>query len=97
MAPRPALQQGAYHMQHLQAAAMAQQPGISPPKMPLQFNAAHQMQDPQLLHQQGQMGITVEELTFHGMPMNQNQTRGETEAVVVCAEGRDGSLCSLAH
>jgi hypothetical protein len=29
------------------------------------------------------------------MPMNQNQNTGETEAVVVCVEGRDGSLCSL--
>ncbi|KAG6784909.1 hypothetical protein POTOM_010622 [Populus tomentosa] len=60
MAPHPALQQGTYYMQHPQAAAMAQQPGIFPPKMPLQFNAVHQMQDPQLLHQQamqGQMGI----------------------------------------
>ena len=57
MAPHPALQQGAYHMQHLQAAAMDQKPGISPPKMPLQFNAVHQMQDPQLLHQQGRMGM----------------------------------------
>ncbi|KAG6786912.1 hypothetical protein POTOM_008532 [Populus tomentosa] len=60
MAPHPAMQQGTYYIQHPQAAAMAQQPGIFPPKMPLQFNAVHQMQDPQLLHQQamqGQMGI----------------------------------------
>uniref|UniRef100_A0A6M2F8V7 SS18 N-terminal domain-containing protein n=1 Tax=Populus davidiana TaxID=266767 RepID=A0A6M2F8V7_9ROSI len=60
MAPHPAMQQGTYYMQHPQAAAMAQQPGIFPPKMPLQFNAVHQMQDPQLLLQQamqGQMGI----------------------------------------
>lgn len=47
-------------MQHPQAAAMAQQSGIFPPKMPLQFNNPHQMQDPQQLHQaaiQGQMGM----------------------------------------
>ncbi|KAL9397085.1 hypothetical protein Peur_011338 [Populus x canadensis] len=59
MAPHLAMQQGTYYMQHPQAAAMAQQPGIFPSKMPLQFNAVHHMQDPQLLHQQamqGQMG-----------------------------------------
>ncbi|KAF2291501.1 hypothetical protein GH714_024900 [Hevea brasiliensis] len=38
MAPQPAMQQGAYYMQHPQAAAMAQQLGIFPPKMTLQFN-----------------------------------------------------------
>ncbi|KAJ6873091.1 GRF1-interacting factor 3 [Populus alba x Populus x berolinensis] len=60
MAPHPAMQQGAYYMQHPQAAAMAQQPGVFPQKMLLQFNAGHQMQDPQQLHQQamqGQIGI----------------------------------------
>ncbi|KAF2315176.1 hypothetical protein GH714_038332 [Hevea brasiliensis] len=60
MAPQPAMQQGAYYMQHPQAAAMAQQSGIFPPKMPLQFNNPHQMQDPHQLHQaaiQGQMGM----------------------------------------
>ncbi|XP_065857852.1 GRF1-interacting factor 2-like [Euphorbia lathyris] len=63
MAPHPAMQQGAYYMQHPQAAAaaaMAQQSGIFPPKMPLQFNNPHQIQDPQQLHQaalQGQMGM----------------------------------------
>ncbi|XP_054784137.1 GRF1-interacting factor 3-like isoform X2 [Prosopis cineraria] len=55
MAPRPAMQPG-YYMQHPQAAAMAQaqQQGIFPPKMPLQFGNPHQMQDPQQqhLHQQ---------------------------------------------
>ena len=51
-------------MQHHQAAAMAQQSGIFPQKVPLQFNNPHQMQDlQQQLHQQhqqamqGQMGI----------------------------------------
>ncbi|XP_021280467.1 GRF1-interacting factor 3 [Herrania umbratica] len=64
MAPHPAMQPGGYFMQHPQAAAMAQQPGIFSQKVPLQFNNPHQMQDPQQqLHQQhqqaiqGQMGI----------------------------------------
>ncbi|OMP08682.1 SSXT family protein [Corchorus olitorius] len=64
MAQHPAMQAGGYFMQHPQAAAMAQQPGIFPQKVPLQFNNPHQMQDPQQqLHQQhqqamqGQMGI----------------------------------------
>ncbi|KAJ0051854.1 hypothetical protein Pint_00651 [Pistacia integerrima] len=66
MAPHPAMQAGGFYMQHPQAAAMAQQPGIFPPKMPLQFNNPHQIQDPQQqLHQQhqqhqamqGQMGM----------------------------------------
>jgi len=58
MAPHPALQQGGYYMQHPQAAAMAQQPGIFPPKLPLQFNSPHQIQDQQQqLHQQHQQAI----------------------------------------
>ncbi|KAA8520789.1 hypothetical protein F0562_014939 [Nyssa sinensis] len=63
MAPHPAMQQGAFYMQHPQAAAMAQQPGIFPPRVPLQFNSPHQMQDQQQLHLQhqqaiqGQMGV----------------------------------------
>lgn len=64
MAPHPAMQPGGYYMQHPQAAAMAQQPGLFAQKMPLQFNNPHQIQDPQqLLHQQhqaamqGQMGM----------------------------------------
>lgn len=63
MAPHPAMQPGGYFMQHPQAAAMAQQAGMFPQKVPLQFNP-HQMQDPQqqLHHQhqqtmQAQMGI----------------------------------------
>ncbi|CAN0922871.1 GRF1-interacting factor 3 [Linum grandiflorum] len=61
MAPHPAaMQQGAYYMQHPQAAAAAamggQQPGSFPPRMPVQFNNPHQMQDPQQqLHQQAAM------------------------------------------
>ncbi|KAL3517329.1 hypothetical protein ACH5RR_024231 [Cinchona calisaya] len=50
MAPHPAMQQGGFYMQHPQAAAMTQQPGMFPPKMPLQYNNPHQMQD----HQQQQ-------------------------------------------
>ncbi|KAK6919917.1 SS18, N-terminal [Dillenia turbinata] len=61
MAPHPAMQQG-FYMQHPQAAAMAQQPGLFPPKVPLQFNSPHQMAEQQLHQQhqqamQGQMGI----------------------------------------
>ena len=45
-------------MQHSQAAAIAQQPGIFPPKLPLQFNNPHQIQDQQQqLHQQHQQAI----------------------------------------
>ncbi|GMY09064.1 GRF1-interacting factor 3-like [Fagus crenata] len=58
MAPHPALQQGGYFMQHPQAAAMAQQAGIFPQKLPMQFNNPHQIQDPQQqLHQQHQQAI----------------------------------------
>lgn len=64
MAPHPAMQQGAFYMQHPQAAmAMAQQPGVFSPKMPMQFANPHQMQElQQQMHQhqqslQGQMGI----------------------------------------
>ncbi|XP_068315530.1 GRF1-interacting factor 3-like isoform X1 [Pyrus communis] len=60
MAPHPAMQQAGYYMQHAQAAAMAQQQGIFPPKMPMQFNNMHQMHDPQQqqqLHQQNQQAM----------------------------------------
>lgn len=55
MAPHPAMQQGGYYMQHPQA-AMAQQPGIFPQKVALQFNSPHQIQEhqQQQLHQQQQ-------------------------------------------
>lgn len=63
MAPHPAMQPG-FYMQHPQAAAMAQQQGMFPQKMPMQFGNPHQMQDQQQqqqqLHQQamqGQMGL----------------------------------------
>ncbi|KAE9595832.1 putative transcription factor SSXT family [Lupinus albus] len=58
MAPHPAMQQG-FYMQHPQAAAMAQQPGLFPQKMPLQFGNPHQMtqQQQQQLHQQHQQAI----------------------------------------
>lgn len=63
MAPHPAMQPG-FYMQHPQAAAaaMAQQQGMFPQKMPLQFGNPHQIQDQQQqqLHQQaiqGQMGL----------------------------------------
>lgn len=65
----PAMTQGGFYIQHPQAPSMGQQPGIFPPKMPLQFNNLHhhmqehqqQQQQQQLLqHQQalqGQMGV----------------------------------------
>lgn len=65
MAPHPTMQQGGYYMQHPQAvaAAMAQQQqstGIFSPKVPIQFNNPHPMQDAPQLHQQAfqaQMGM----------------------------------------
>ncbi|KAJ7949429.1 GRF1-interacting factor like [Quillaja saponaria] len=61
MAPHPAMQQGGYFMQHPQAAAMAHQQGLFPPKMPLQFNTPHQMQDSQQqLHQQQQHAMQAQ-------------------------------------
>ncbi|XP_022147292.1 GRF1-interacting factor 3 isoform X2 [Momordica charantia] len=63
-APAMPPQQGGFYMQHPQAAIMAQQSGLFPPKVPLQFGNPHQLQDPQQqLHQQhqqamqGQMGL----------------------------------------
>lgn len=58
MAPHPVMQPG-FYMQHPQAAAMAQQQGMFPQKMPMQFGNPHQMQDQQLHQQamQGQMGM----------------------------------------
>ncbi|KAI4383547.1 hypothetical protein MLD38_009373 [Melastoma candidum] len=51
--PHPAMQQGAYFMQHPQAAVMSQQQGHFPPKMQMQFGGPHQVHDPQLsMHQQ---------------------------------------------
>ncbi|KAJ9188616.1 hypothetical protein P3X46_003952 [Hevea brasiliensis] len=79
MAPHPAMQQGAYYMQHPQAAAMAQQSGIFPQKMPLQFNNPHQMQDPQQLHQaaiQGQMGMRPMGANNGMHPMHAEATLG---------------------
>ncbi|XP_062156856.1 GRF1-interacting factor 3 [Alnus glutinosa] len=86
MAPHPALQQGGYYMQHPQAAAMAQQPGIFPPKLPLQFNNPHQIQDQQQqLHQQhqqhqqaiqGQMGMRAGGANNGLHPMHTETTLG---------------------
>lgn len=82
MAPRPPMQPG-YYMQHPQAAAavMAQQQGIFPPKMPLQFGNLHQMQDPQQqLHQQAihaQMGMRPPGGINNGMhPMHSEAALG---------------------
>lgn len=62
MSPYAAMQQGGYYMQHPQAPAAAQQSGLYPQKMPLQFGSPHQMpeQQQQQLHQQvgqGQMNM----------------------------------------
>ncbi|XP_004306626.1 PREDICTED: GRF1-interacting factor 3-like isoform X1 [Fragaria vesca subsp. vesca] len=62
LAPHPAMQQAGYYMQHPQAAAaMAQQQGLFPQKMQMQFNSPQQMHEmQQQLHQQamhGQMGM----------------------------------------
>lgn len=63
MAPHPAMQQGQYYMQQ-QAAAMAQQQGVFPPRMPSQFSSPLQLHDQQQqqqhqqqLHQQHQQAI----------------------------------------
>ncbi|KAK7275422.1 hypothetical protein RIF29_16538 [Crotalaria pallida] len=56
MASHPAMQQG-FYMQHPQAAAMAQQPGLFPPKMPMQFGNPHQMQEQQQQQQQQQQQL----------------------------------------
>ncbi|KAB1219721.1 GRF1-interacting factor 3 [Morella rubra] len=83
MAPHPALQQGGYYMQHPQAAAMGQQPGIFPQKLPLQFNNPHAIQDPQQqLHQQhqqaiqGQMGMRTGGANNGLHPMHTDATHG---------------------
>ncbi|KAF5743079.1 GRF1-INTERACTING FACTOR 2 family protein [Tripterygium wilfordii] len=60
MSPHPAMQQGGFYMQHPQALAMAQQQGVFPQKMPLQFNNPHQIQDPQQLHQQQQQAFQMQ-------------------------------------
>lgn len=69
IAPHPAMQAGGFYMQHPQAAAMGQQPGLFAQRPPLQFNSPHQLQEhlqqqqQQQLHQQhqqamqGQMGM----------------------------------------
>nr|AFK48066.1 unknown [Lotus japonicus] len=80
MAPHPAMQQG-FYMQHPQAAAMAQQQGTFPQKMPMQFGNPHQMQDQQQqqqqqLHQQaiqGQMGLRPGGMNNGMHPMHSNE------------------------
>lgn len=59
MTAHPAMQQGGFYMQHPPAAAMAQQPGILPPRAP--FNNSHPLQDlqqhqPQQPHPQTSQG-----------------------------------------
>ncbi|KAG5566077.1 hypothetical protein RHGRI_001870 [Rhododendron griersonianum] len=45
MAPHPAMQAGGFYMQHPQAAAMGQQPGLFAQRPQLQFNSPHQLQE----------------------------------------------------
>lgn len=84
MAPHPAMQQG-FYMQHPQAAAMAQQQGMFPQKMPMQFGNPHQMQDQQQqqqqqqLHQQamqGQMGLRPGGINNGMHPMHNEAAHG---------------------
>lgn len=85
MAPHPAMQAGGFYMQHPQAAAMAQQQGIFPPKMPLQFSNPHQIQDPQQqLHQamQGQMGMRLGASNNGMHPMHAESTLGVGSSAV---------------
>lgn len=60
IAPHPAMQAGGFYMQHPQAAAMGQQPGLFAQRPPLQFNSPHQLQEhlqQQQLHQQHQLAM----------------------------------------
>ncbi|XP_044494618.1 GRF1-interacting factor 3-like [Mangifera indica] len=88
MVPHPAMQAGGFYMQHPQAAAMAQQPGIFSPKMPLQFGNPHQIQDPQQqLHQQhqamlGQMGMRPVAGNNGMHPMHAESTLGVGSSAV---------------
>lgn len=59
MPPHPAMQQGGFYMQHPQAAAMTQQQGMFPSKMPLQFNTAQQLQDQHQQLQRQQQGMQL--------------------------------------
>ncbi|XP_057532746.1 GRF1-interacting factor 2-like [Amaranthus tricolor] len=68
VAPHPAMQQGAYYMQQ-QAAAMAQQHGIFPPRMPAQFNSALQMHDQ---HQQQQHPVHQQQQQQTAIPGQMN-------------------------
>ncbi|KAF5751869.1 GRF1-INTERACTING FACTOR 2 family protein [Tripterygium wilfordii] len=87
MSPHPAMQQGGFYMQHPQALAMAQQHGVFPPKMPVQFNNPHQIHDPQQLHQQQQafqmqMGMRPVGPPNNGMnPMHSEATLGGSSGV----------------
>ncbi|KAJ8900652.1 hypothetical protein K2173_025429 [Erythroxylum novogranatense] len=105
MAPHAAMQQGAYYAQHPQAAvaaaaAMAQQSGLFPSKMPLQFNHPHQMQDTQQLHQaamQGQMGMRPIGPNNGMHPMHTEATLGSSGPSIAAGshEARGGSKQDL--
>ncbi|XVE73646.1 hypothetical protein DITRI_Ditri11bG0135200 [Diplodiscus trichospermus] len=85
----PAMQPAGYFMQHPQAAAMAQQQGIFPQKVPLQFNNPHQMQDPQQhqLTMQGQMGIRPAGPNNGMHPMHAEATGGGSSGGPPAASG----------
>nr|KYP59128.1 Protein SSXT [Cajanus cajan] len=104
MAPHPAMQAG-FYMQHPQAAAMAQQQGMFPQKMPLQFGNPHQMQDQQQqLHQQamqGQMGLRPGGINngmhpMHGAGANDARGGGKQDASEAGPAGGDGQGSSAA-
>lgn len=78
MAPHPAMQPG-YFMQHPQAAAMAQQPAIFPPRMPLSFGSAHQMQDPQQQLQQQHQAAMQGQMALRAGGVNNGMHQMHTE------------------
>ncbi|GAB4833093.1 GRF1-interacting factor 3 [Ancistrocladus abbreviatus] len=81
MTPHPTMQQGAYYMQHPQAAAIAQQQGIFPPKMPIQFGSHHQLHEQQQLHQQHPQAVQGHVNIRPGGPGN-SMHPGHTDATL---------------
>ncbi|GAB2224089.1 hypothetical protein Droror1_Dr00004836 [Drosera rotundifolia] len=94
MAPHPAMQQGAYYMQHPQAAAMAQQAGAFPPKMPVQFAMPQHLQEQQQLHQQaiqGHMSMRPGGPTNGMRPMHMDPALGGGPAASAGANSKQDS------
>ncbi|XP_060973135.1 GRF1-interacting factor 3 isoform X2 [Cannabis sativa] len=82
MAPHPAMQQGGYFTQHPQAAAMMQQSGIFPPKMPMQFNNPHQMQQDQQQQQQQQQQPQQQQQQQQQQQHHQQQLHQQQQAAI---------------